>query len=91
MATPTAKDSRRLGQGSQEPAASSAVSLETAPGNRAAAGEDSAGSLTKRETQAFARRWQAVNGAEPDELASPSAADKFRQRAALLALTCPSK
>jgi putative transcriptional regulator len=51
----------------------------------AASGEDSAGRLTKGEAQEFKRRWQIVNAAEKDELASTPEADKFRQVAALLA------
>ncbi len=47
----------------------------------AASGE----ALTKGEAQAFQQRWQAVNAAEKDELASTPIADKFRQAAALLA------
>jgi putative transcriptional regulator len=51
----------------------------------AALDEGSAGPLAKGEAQAFKRRWEAVNTAENDELASTPVADKFRQVAALLA------
>jgi transcriptional regulator with XRE-family HTH domain len=51
----------------------------------AASGEVAGGRLTRKEAQAFKRRWEAVNAAEKEELASTSAADKFRQVAALLA------
>jgi transcriptional regulator with XRE-family HTH domain len=51
----------------------------------AALGEVAGGRLTRKEAQAFKRRWEAVNAAEKEELASTSAADKFRQVAALLA------
>jgi transcriptional regulator with XRE-family HTH domain len=51
----------------------------------AASGEGSAGRLNKGEAQAFKRRWEAVNAAEREELASTPVADKFRQVAALLA------
>lgn len=51
----------------------------------AALGEVAGGRLTRKEALAFKRRWEAVNAAEKEELASTSAADKFRQVAALLA------
>ena len=51
----------------------------------AASGKGSVRRLTKGEAQAFKRRWQVVNAAEKDELASMPVADKFRQVAALLA------
>jgi putative transcriptional regulator len=51
----------------------------------AALGGGSTGRLTKGEAQAFKRRWEAVNAAEREELASTSAAHKFRQVAALQA------
>ncbi len=51
----------------------------------AASGKGWVGRLTKEEAQAFKRRWQAVNAAEKEELASTPGADKFRQVAALLA------
>lgn len=51
----------------------------------AASGKVSAGRLTRGEAQAFKRRWEAVNAAEKEELASTPVADKFRQVAALLA------
>jgi transcriptional regulator with XRE-family HTH domain len=44
-----------------------------------------AGRLTRGEAQAFKRRWEAVNAAEREELASTPVADKFRQVAALVA------
>ncbi len=50
----------------------------------AASGEGS-GRLTKGEAQGFKRRWEAVNAAEREELASTPVAHKFRQVAALLA------
>jgi transcriptional regulator with XRE-family HTH domain len=45
---------------------------------KAAWREGSAGSLTKEEAQAFKRRWQAVNAAENEELASTPVAVKFQ-------------
>ncbi|RJR32571.1 MAG: XRE family transcriptional regulator [Deltaproteobacteria bacterium] len=51
----------------------------------AAMDERSAGRLNKGEAKAFKKRWEAVNAAEKDELASTSVAQKFRQVAALLA------
>jgi len=51
----------------------------------AASGKGSAGRMSKGEAQAFKRRWEAVNAAEREELASTPVADKFRQVAALLA------
>ena len=51
----------------------------------AGSGEDPVARLSQEEAQAFQRRWQAVNAAEKNELASTPAADKFRQVAALLA------
>jgi len=51
----------------------------------ATSGEVSAGRLTRGEAQAFKRRWEAVNAAEREELASTPVADKFRQVAALVA------
>ena len=51
----------------------------------AALGEGSAGRLTRGEAQAFKRRWEAVNAAEREELASTPVIQKFRQLAALLA------
>jgi transcriptional regulator with XRE-family HTH domain len=47
-------------------------------------GEGLAGRLTRGEAQAYKRRWEAVNAAEREELASTPVADKFRQVAALL-------
>jgi transcriptional regulator with XRE-family HTH domain len=43
------------------------------------------GRLTREEAQAFRRRWESVNAAEREELASTPVADKFRQLAALVA------
>ena len=51
----------------------------------AAAVEDSAGRLSRKEAQAFKRRWQAVNAAEKEELVSTPVPDKLRQVATLLA------
>ncbi|MBM4274341.1 MAG: helix-turn-helix domain-containing protein [Deltaproteobacteria bacterium] len=51
----------------------------------AASVEVSAGLLTRKEAQAFKRRWEVVNAAEKKELASTPVAHKFRQVAALLA------
>jgi transcriptional regulator with XRE-family HTH domain len=51
----------------------------------AASGKGPAGRLTKGEAQAYKRRWEAVNAAEREELASTPVAHKFRQVAALLA------
>jgi transcriptional regulator with XRE-family HTH domain len=48
-------------------------------------GEGPAGRLTRGEAQAYRRRWEAVNAAEREELASTPVADKFRQVAALAA------
>jgi len=51
----------------------------------AAAGAGSASGLSKGEAQAFKRRWEDVNAAEREELASTPVALKFRQVEALLA------
>jgi putative transcriptional regulator len=51
----------------------------------AAVDEGSASRLIRGEAQAFKRRWEAVNAAEREELASTPVAHKFRQVAALLA------
>ena len=48
-------------------------------------GKVSVGRLTKEEAQAYKKRWETVNAAENEELASTPVADKFRQVAALLA------
>jgi hypothetical protein len=40
--------------------------------------------MTRAEAQAFKDRWEVVNTAEKEELASTPMADKFRQLAALL-------
>jgi len=50
-----------------------------------ASGKVSVGRLTKGEAQAYKKRWETVNAAENEELASTPVADKFRQVAALLA------
>jgi putative transcriptional regulator len=50
----------------------------------ATSGEGTADQLIRAEAQAFKRRWEAVNAAEREELASMMVADKFRQVAALL-------
>jgi putative transcriptional regulator len=44
----------------------------------------SASRLTRREAQAFKRRWEAVNAAERQELAATPVARKFHQLAALM-------
>jgi len=44
-----------------------------------------AGRLTREEARAFKQRWEAVNAAEREELASTPVAHKFRQIATLLA------
>lgn len=44
----------------------------------------SASRLTRREAQAFKRRWEAVNAAEREELAATPVAHKFHQLAALM-------
>ena len=41
--------------------------------------------LTKAQAQAFQQRWQAVQAAEDEELASRPVAEKFRQLAGLMA------
>lgn len=51
----------------------------------ASSGKNSAGGISKREAQAFKRRWAAVNAAEREELASTPLTDKLHQVAALLA------
>jgi putative transcriptional regulator len=51
----------------------------------AVSGEDSVRRLTREEAQAYKRRWNIVNAAEREELASLPMAHKFRQVAALLA------
>lgn len=51
----------------------------------AASGESLAGPLTKGEAQAYKKRWEAVNTAEKEELASTPVVHKFRQVAALIA------
>lgn len=51
----------------------------------ASSGEILIGPLTRGEAQAYRRRWEAVNAAEREELASTPLGDKFRQVAALLA------
>ena len=48
-------------------------------------GKGPAGRLTKREAQAYKRKWETINAAEKEELASTPVAHKFRQVAALLA------
>jgi putative transcriptional regulator len=52
---------------------------------QAALGEGSAGRLTRGEAQAFKRRWEVVDAAEKEELASTPVSQKFGQLAALLA------
>jgi transcriptional regulator with XRE-family HTH domain len=51
----------------------------------AASGAGSASPLTKGDAQAFKRRWQVVNAAEREELASVPITHKFRQIEALMA------
>ncbi|MFZ5451591.1 MAG: helix-turn-helix domain-containing protein [Thermodesulfobacteriota bacterium] len=51
----------------------------------AASGKRSDSRLTKEEAQSYKRRWETVNTAEREELASTPIAHKFRQVAAFLA------
>jgi putative transcriptional regulator len=47
--------------------------------------KDSAVGISRGEAQTFKQRWEAVNAAEREELATTPLADKFHQVAALLA------
>jgi transcriptional regulator with XRE-family HTH domain len=49
----------------------------------AALGKGPAGRLTREEARSFKKRWEAVNAAERQELATTEVAHKFRQLAAL--------
>lgn len=50
----------------------------------AALGQNSANRLTRGEAQSFRKRWEMVNAAEREELASTPVSQKFRQVAGLL-------